>query len=167
MTPVAEQSAPASEATPLVGILAGSASDMPVMQQAVAILETFEIPSEIRVLSAHRNPDAVDAYARIAEERGIQVLICGAGMAAHLAGAVAARTVLPVIGVPIAAKHLGGVDALYATVQMPRGVPVATVAVDGAVNAAILAAQILGVRDEAIQVRLRRFKEDLAEGIKL
>ena len=96
-----------------------------------------------------------------------QVIICGAGLAAHLAGAVAARTVLPVIGVPIGTKYLGGADALYSTVQMPRGVPVATVAIDGAVNAALLAAQILGVRDEQVRVRLRRFREDLAEGLRL
>jgi 5-(carboxyamino)imidazole ribonucleotide mutase len=150
-----------------VGILTGSASDLPVMQQAQAILEKLEIPSEARVLSAHRSPDQVDAYARLAEERGLQVIICGAGLAAHLAGAVAARTILPVIGVPIGTTYLGGADALYSTVQMPRGVPVATVAIDGAVNAAVLAAQILGIRDEAIRVRLRRFKEDLAEGLKL
>ena len=152
---------------PVVGILTGSASDLPVMQQASAILEKLEIPNEVNVISAHRNPDQLDAYARLAEERGLQVIICGAGLAAHLAGAVAARTVLPVIGVPIGSKSLGGADALYSTVQMPRGVPVATVAIDGAVNAALLAAQILGVGDEQVRVRLRRFKEDLAEGLKL
>jgi len=154
-------------AGPLVGILTGSASDLPVMQQAGAILDKLEIPNEINVISAHRNPDQLDEYARLAEERGLQVIICGAGLAAHLAGAVAARTVLPVIGVPIGTKYLGGADALYSTVQMPSGVPVATVAIDGAVNAAVLAAQILGVRDESVRVRLRRFKEDLGEGLKL
>ena len=152
---------------PLVGILTGSASDLPVMQQASAILDKLEIANEIHVISAHRNPDQIDEYSRLAEERGLQVIICGAGLAAHLAGAVAARTVLPVIGVPIGTKYLGGADALYSTVQMPRGVPVATVAIDGAVNAALLAAQILGVRDEEVRVRLRRFKEDLAEGLRL
>jgi 5-(carboxyamino)imidazole ribonucleotide mutase len=152
---------------PLVGILSGSASDLPVMQQASAILDKLEVPNEVNVISAHRNPDQLDEYARLAEERGLQVIICGAGLAAHLAGAVAARTVLPVIGVPIGTKYLGGADALYSTVQMPRGVPVATVAIDGAVNAALLAAQILGVRDESVRVRLRRFKEDLAEGLRL
>ena len=156
-----------AENRPLVGILTGSASDLPVIQQAAAILDKLEIPNEVSVLSAHRNPDQVDEYARLAEERGLQVLICGAGLAAHLAGAVAARTVLPVIGVPIGTKYLGGADALYSTVQMPPGVPVATVAIDGAVNAAILAAQILGVRDEDVRRRLRRFKEDLSEGLKL
>lgn len=152
---------------PIVGILTGSASDLPVIEQAGAILEKFDVPHEIHVMSAHRNPDQVDEYVRMAEERGLQVLICGAGMAAHLAGAVAARTVLPVIGVPIAAKHLGGADALYSTVQMPRGVPVATVAIDGAVNAAILAVQIVAVGDENLRVKLRKFKEDLGEGLKL
>ncbi len=156
-----------AENRPLVGILTGSASDLPVIQQAAAILDKLEIPNEVSVLSAHRNPDQVDEYARLAEERGLQVLICGAGLATHLAGAVAARTVLPVIGVPIGTKYLGGADALYSTVQMPPGVPVATVAIDGAVNAAILAAQILGVRDEDVRRRLRRFKEDLSEGLKL
>src|SRR5919198_104356 len=137
------------------------------MEQAAAMLERFEIPHELHVMSAHRNPDQVDEYARLAEERGIRVLICGAGMAAHLAGAVAARTILPVIGVPLGTKYIGGADALYSTVQMPRGVPVATVAIDGAVNAAILAAQILGVGDPGIRERIRRFKKDLAEGLKL
>jgi phosphoribosylaminoimidazole carboxylase PurE protein len=103
----------------------------------------------------------------VAEERGMKVIICGAGLAAHLAGAVAARTVLPVIGVPIWSKYTAGMDSLLSTVQMPRGVPVATVAIDGATNAAILAAQIIGVGDEEVRRRLRKFKEDLAEGLKL
>jgi 5-(carboxyamino)imidazole ribonucleotide mutase len=152
---------------PLVGILVGSASDLPVINQAGAILERLEIPHEIHVMSAHRTPDAVDEYARTAEERGLVAVICGAGRAAHLAGAVAARTVLPVIGVPVGADHLGGADALYSTVQMPKGVPVATVGIDGAVNAAILAAQILAVRDSEVRKRLHEFKESLAEGFKL
>lgn len=152
---------------PLVGILVGSASDLPVLQQAGAILERFEIPHEIHVMSAHRNPDAVDEYARTAEDRGLVAIICGAGRAAHLAGSVAARTVLPVIGVPVGADHLGGADALYSTVQMPRGVPVATVGIDAAVNAALLAVEILGVRDADVRKRLHEFKESLAEGFKL
>jgi 5-(carboxyamino)imidazole ribonucleotide mutase len=155
-----------AEDGPVVGILTGSASDLPVIQQAGAILERFEIPHEIHVMSAHRNPDQVDEYARTAEERGLVTIICGAGRAAHLAGAVAARTPLPVIGVPIGSDQLGGADALYATVQMPRGVPVATVAIDGAVNAAVLAAQIVAVRDEGVRKRLHEFKESLAEGFK-
>ena len=137
------------------------------MEQATAILERFEIPHELHVISAHRNPDSVDEYSRTAEDRGLRVLICGAGMAAHLAGAVAARTIVPVIGVPIGTKYVGGADALYSTVQMPRGVPVATVAIDGAVNAAILAAQIIAVGDESMAVRLREFKQSLSEGLKL
>jgi 5-(carboxyamino)imidazole ribonucleotide mutase len=152
---------------PLVGILVGSASDLPVLQQAGAILERFEIPHEIHVMSAHRNPDAVDEYARTAEERGLVAIICGAGRAAHLAGSVAARTVLPVIGVPVGADQLGGADALYSTVQMPRGVPVATVGIDAAVNAALLAVEILAVRDTDVRKRLHEFKESLAEGFKL
>jgi 5-(carboxyamino)imidazole ribonucleotide mutase len=152
---------------PLVGILVGSASDLPVLQQATAILERLGIPNEIQVMSAHRTPDLVDEYARTAEERGLVALICGAGRAAHLAGAVAARTILPVIGVPVGADQLGGADALYATVQMPRGVPVATVGIDGAVNAAVLAAQIIAVRDPEVRKKLHEFKESLAEGFRL
>jgi 5-(carboxyamino)imidazole ribonucleotide mutase len=152
---------------PIVGILVGSASDLPVLQQSTAILERLGIPNEIQVMSAHRTPDLVDEYARTAEERGLVVIICGAGRAAHLAGAVAARTTLPVIGVPVGADQLGGADALYATVQMPRGVPVATVGIDGAVNAAVLAAQIIAVRDPHFRKKLHEFKESLAEGFKL
>ncbi len=156
-----------SDTAPVVGILVGSASDLPVIQQAGAILEKLGVAHEIHVKSAHRNPDEVDEYARMAEERGIKVIICGAGMAAHLAGAVAARTALPVIGVPISAPNLDGLDALLSTVQMPRGVPVAAVAIDGAVNAAVLAAQIVAVGDESLRVQLRKFKEDLSGGVKL
>lgn len=156
-----------TERTPLVGILVGSASDLPVIQNAGTILEMFDIPHEIHVKSAHRNPDQVDEYVRTAEERGIRVLIAGAGMAAHLAGAMAARTSLPVIGVPIAAKNLDGLDALLSTVQMPKGVPVATVAIDGAINAAILAVQILATADDGLRVKLNKFRADLEEGLKL
>jgi 5-(carboxyamino)imidazole ribonucleotide mutase len=151
---------------PVIGILCGSASDLPVMQQATAILERFQVPGELRVISAHRNPDAVDEYARTAEDRGLVCVIAGAGMANHLAGAVAARTALPVIGVPLSGSKLDGVDALYSTVQMPKGVPVATVAIDGATNAAILAAQILAVRDQEVRARLYEFKDSLAEGFR-
>jgi 5-(carboxyamino)imidazole ribonucleotide mutase len=158
------QSGPGDNA--LIGILVGSASDLPVMQQATEILRRFGIAHEIRVVSAHRNPDLVDEYARTAEERGIVCVICGAGMANHLAGAVAARTALPVIGVPLGSSKLSGADALYSTVQMPKGVPVATVAIDGAVNAAILAAQILAVRDPSVRAKIYEFKESLAEGFR-
>ena len=155
------------EEAPLVGVLTGSASDLPTMQQAGAVLARFGIEFELNVLSAHRNPDSVDEYARTAEERGIKVLICGAGLAAHLAGAVAARVAIPVIGVPLGTKTLGGADALYSTVQMPRGTPVATVGIDNAQNAAILAVQILAVEDTELRAEVHRFKESLAEGLKL
>ncbi len=154
------------EARPLVGVLCGSPSDLPTMQQATAILERLGIPHEIYVVSAHRNPDQVDEYARTADERGMACIICGAGMANHLAGAVAARTALPVIGVPLSGSQLAGVDALYSTVQMPKGVPVATVAIDGAVNAAILAAQIIAVGDPDVRAKIYEFKDSLAEGFR-
>ena len=157
---------PPDGTSPLIGILCGSSSDLPVIQQAGAILERFEIPYELRVVSAHRNPDEVDEYARKAEGRGLVAIIAAAGMANHLAGAVAARTVLPVIGVPLSGSKLEGVDALYSTVMMPTGVPVATVAVDGAKNAAILAAQIVAVADRDVRARLSEFKEKLAEGLR-
>jgi 5-(carboxyamino)imidazole ribonucleotide mutase len=160
------QPAQGSGGPPVVGILVGSASDLPVMQQATAILERFQVPHELRVISAHRNPDAVDEYARTAEQRGLVCVICGAGMANHLAGAVAARTVLPVVGVPLSGSKLNGADALYSTVQMPKGVPVATVAIDGAMNAAILAVQILALRDPEVRQRLYEFKDSLAEGFR-
>ncbi len=140
--------------SPTVGILTGSESDLPVLEKCTARLEALGIDHELQVLSAHRNPEGVAEYVASAPERGIKVFICAAGMAAHLAGAVAARTNLPVIGIPIAASTLGGFDALLATVQMPSGVPVATVAVNGAANAAILAAQILALSDPQLSERL-------------
>ena len=155
-----------AEVSPQVGILVGSASDLPIMRQAAEILRRFGVPHELRVISAHRNPDLVDEYARTAEERGMACLICGAGMANHLAGAVAARTALPVIGVPLSGSKLNGMDALLSTVQMPKGVPVATVAIDGAINAAILAAQILAVRDKDVLAKIYEFKDSLAEGFR-
>ena len=140
--------------SPSVGILVGSKSDLPVMEKCTNRLEDLGIDYELEVRSAHRNPEAVAEYVTSAPERGIKVFICAAGMAAHLAGAVAARTNLPVIGIPIAAGTLGGFDALLATVQMPSGVPVATVAVNGAANAAVLAAQILALSDSELSQRL-------------
>jgi 5-(carboxyamino)imidazole ribonucleotide mutase len=133
--------------SPSVGILVGSKSDLPVIEKCTKRLEDLGIDYELEIRSAHRNPEDVAQYVASAPERGVKVFICAAGMAAHLAGAVAARTNLPVIGIPIAAGTLGGFDALLATVQMPSGVPVATVAVNGAANAAILAAQILALSD--------------------
>ena len=140
--------------SPSVGILVGSKSDLPVMEKCTNRLEDLGIDYELEVRSAHRNPEAVAEYVTSAPERGIKVFICAAGMAAHLAGAVAARTNLPVIGIPIAAGTLGGFDALLATVQMPSGVPVATVAVNGAAKAAVLAAQILALSDSELAQRL-------------
>ena len=140
--------------SPSVGILVGSKSDLPVLERCTARLEDLGVDFELEVLSAHRNPEDVAEYVASAPQRGIKVFICAAGMAAHLAGAVAARTNLPVIGIPICAGTLGGFDALLATVQMPSGVPVATVAVNGAANAAVLAAQILALSDPELAKRL-------------
>jgi len=141
--------------SPSVGILVGSKSDLPVIEKCTKRLEDLGIDYELEVRSAHRNPEDVAGYVASAPERGVKVFICAAGMAAHLAGAVAARTTLPVIGIPIAAGTLGGFDALLATVQMPSGVPVATVAVNGAANAAVLAAQILALCDPALAETLK------------
>ena len=140
--------------SPSVGILIGSESDLPVLEKCRARLSSLGIDFELEVLSAHRNPEGVAEYVASAPGRGIRGFICAAGMAAHLAGAVAARTNLPVIGIPVAAGTLGGFDALLATVQMPSGVPVATVAVNGAANAAVLAAQILALSDPELAERL-------------
>ncbi len=152
---------------PLVGILMGSDSDRPVMDKAHAVLERFGIRFESEVMSAHRKPGRVSEYASGAEERGLRVLIAGAGLAAHLPGVVAAHTTLPVIGVPLYQEALGGADALYSCVQMPPGVPVATVAIGGSKNAAVLAAQILATGDEELRARLRDYKIELSQGLKL
>ncbi len=153
---------------PLVGIIMGSRSDLPTMNEAVHLLEEFGIAYELRVLSAHRTPEATALYAKKAEQRGIKIIVAGAGGAAHLAGAVAAHTTLPVIGVPIETKYLKGIDSLFSTVQMPAGVPVATVAIgkSGAKNAAILCAQSLGLSKHKIQKKLRAHKRKLASKIK-
>jgi len=140
--------------SPLVGILMGSDSDLSVMEKAAATLQEMGVPFELNISSAHRMPDKTAEYARTARERGLAVIIAGAGMAAHLAGVVAAHTTLPVIGVPLKSGALKGVDALYSTVQMPPGIPVATVAIDGAVNAAFLACQIIAVHDAELAKRL-------------
>jgi 5-(carboxyamino)imidazole ribonucleotide mutase len=139
----------------------GSIKDMPKMEACTDVLDSFSIDHEVLVLSAHRTPHEVATFASDARDNGFGVIICGAGKAAHLAGAVAAHTTLPVIGVPIAAGALGGVDALYSTVQMPTGIPVATVAIDSAANAAYLAASILSVSDETLAARLAQFRVDL------
>jgi 5-(carboxyamino)imidazole ribonucleotide mutase len=156
-----------SQQAPLVGVLAASPAELTVMQQAGAILEKLDIPHEIRVMSSSRSPDVVDEYARTAFDRGIKVMICTTGISGHLASAVAARTILPVIGVPISSDQMTGTMALSVTALMPSGVPVATVGIDASVNAAILAAQIVGLTDPEAQARLWKFKDDLAEGLKL
>ena len=143
---------------PKVAILMGSPNDKEKMAGAAKMLGRFGIDVDERVMSAHRNPHDVAAFASSARDAGFGVMICGAGMAAHLAGVVAAHTTLPVIGVPLSGGALNGVDALYATVQMPRGIPVATVAVDGSANAGILAAQILALGDDTIAKALDEFK---------
>ncbi len=142
---------------PLVGVVMGSDSDLPVMRQAAEVLGELEVPFEIRVVSAHRTPTDMIAYGQSAEERGLRVIIAGAGGAAHLPGMLAAVTPLPVVGVPVSLKNLDGLDSLLSIVQMPKGVPVATVAVDGARNAGLLAARILGASDAALRDKLRAF----------
>jgi 5-(carboxyamino)imidazole ribonucleotide mutase len=145
-----------------VAVLMGSGSDRPVMEKAGQVLEQFGIEHETRVLSAHKTPDETLAFAAGAADAGFEVIICGAGKAAHLAGVVAAKTVLPVIGVPLSAS-LDGLDALLSTVQMPTGIPVATVAVDAAANAALLAVSILAVSDPGLREKLVAYRRDLAE----
>lgn len=150
---------------PLVGILMGSASDGPVMDEAKVALRRFGIEYEDKVISAHRTPELAREYARTARERGVDVIIAGAGRAAHLAGALAAQTTVPVIGVPIVSGEMGGMDALLSTVQMPPGVPVATVGTNGARNAGILAAQMLSLKYPEIADELAAFKQELAEKV--
>jgi len=152
---------------PLVGILMGSDNDFDVMVEVARALKGFGVSCEMTVASAHRSPDRTSTYVRQARERGLKVLICGAGAAAHLAGVVASETTLPVIGVPIDSSALKGLDALLATVQMPGGIPVATMAIGkaGARNAGIFAAQILATTDQAIADRLAGHKEELARGV--
>lgn len=140
---------------PLVGIVGGSRSDFPVLERAQAVLAELGVPCELRVVSAHRTPDHLFAYAETAEARGVRVIVAGAGGAAHLPGMLAAKTQLPVIGVPVPTQSLGGLDSLLSIVQMPRGVPVATVAIGNAENAALLAASILALSDPALAERLR------------
>jgi len=150
---------------PVVGILMGSDSDLPVMKKAAGVLCDLDIPFEMRIMSAHRTPEEAASWAQAARGRGIKVIIAGAGLAAHLAGSLAAHTTLPVIGVPLASGALSGLDALLATVQMPSGIPVATVAVDGAKNAAFLAAAILAVEDSGLAHRLQDFRRSQKETV--
>lgn len=152
--------------TPLVGIIMGSDSDLPVMQAAADLLRQFDIPHEVTVVSAHRTPERMMEYARQARERGLQVIIAGAGGAAHLPGMVASVTTLPVIGVPIKSSNsIDGWDSVLSILQMPNGVPVATVALNAAKNAGILAAQILGTRDAVIAASLEAYKVSLSQDV--
>ncbi len=153
------------EGKPVVGVLGGSKSDFPVLEKAGAILAQLDIPYEMLVVSAHRTPDRLFKYAETAASRGIEVIIAGAGGAAHLPGMLAAKTPLPVIGVPIPTEHLRGLDSLLSIVQMPKGIPVATVAIGGAENAGLLAAQILAGRYPEVRERVRAFRTMQTESV--
>jgi 5-(carboxyamino)imidazole ribonucleotide mutase len=155
------------EAAPLVGILIGSDSDYSTIEETIKILKSFEIPHEVNVISAHRTPMAAHDYATKAESKGLEVIIAGAGGAAHLAGVIASLTPLPVIGVPMETKSLGGLDSLLSIVQMPGGVPVATMAIGtaGARNAGIFAAQILGGKYPAVRLKVKNYKESMASEV--
>jgi len=150
----------------LVSIVMGSDSDLPIMREAARVLDELGITYEVVITSAHRTPRETEAFARGAAGRGIKVIIAGAGGAAHLPGVIASFTNLPVIGVPIKTSSLGGLDSLYSIVQMPRGIPVATMAIDGAKNAGLFAAQILALESEEIRKRLAEFREDLARQVR-
>jgi phosphoribosylaminoimidazole carboxylase PurE protein len=146
---------------PLVGIVMGSDSDWPLVQKAADTLKTFGVPYEVRVMSAHRTPDLAFEYSGTAEARGLKVIIAAAGLAAHLGGVLAAHTVLPVIGIPVGGGPLNGQDALYSTVQMPSGIPVATVGISNATNAALLAVQILGTADATLRQKFHTYKDEM------
>jgi len=152
---------------PLVGILMGSDSDLETMVHCAKMLERFEVPYEIRIVSAHRSPQKAGEYIRTVVDRGIEAVICAAGMAAHLAGVIAAETVIPVICVPLAGSSLAGLDALYSIVQMPPGIPVATMAIGipGAKNAAIMAAEILAIKDPSLREKLLSHKKEMADEV--
>ena len=148
-----------------VAVMMGSDSDLPIVQKAIDTLASFGVPAEVHVFSAHRTPEQARDFSVNARKNGFGAIICAAGMAAHLAGAVAANTTLPVIGIPIQSKQIGGIDALLSTVQMPSGIPVATVAIDGAVNAALLSIQILAVEDEGLAAKLDAKRVEDAEKV--
>lgn len=143
-----------------VGIVMGSDSDLPIVEKAIGVLQEYQVPFEVHVYSAHRTPDEAREFSANARQNGFGVIIAAAGMAAHLAGAIAANTTLPVIGIPIKSKSLDGIDALLSTVMMPTGIPVATVAIDGASNAALLAIQILAINDELLAEKLDKARTD-------
>jgi 5-(carboxyamino)imidazole ribonucleotide mutase len=154
-----------SETTPLIGIIMGSDSDLPTMEKAIAVCEDFAVSHEVAIISAHRTPDRMVEYARNAHQQGIKVIIAGAGGAAHLPGMVASLTPLPVIGVPVTTRQLQGVDSLYSIVQMPRGIPVATVAIGNAQNAGLLAVQILATSDPQLQNKIQQYRQNLAQAV--
>jgi 5-(carboxyamino)imidazole ribonucleotide mutase len=154
-----------ADASPLVGVLGGSKSDFPILQKAVDMLTGLGVPSELLVVSAHRTPDRLFAYAEQAADRGIEVIVAGAGGAAHLPGMLAAKTHVPVIGVPIPTDHLRGLDSLLSIVQMPRGVPVATVAIGNAENAGLLAAQMLSIKHAGVRRRVMKFRREQTEAV--
>ena len=158
-----ERKANMTEQTPLVGIIMGSKSDMPAMEPCMEQLDAFGVPYEVKIASAHRKPDVVHEWAAGAHGRGMRVIIAAAGKAAHLGGVVAAFTPLPVITVPMKTSDLGGLDSLLSMVQMPSGVPVACVAINGAKNAAVLAVQMMGTGDEAMREKIIAFKREMAE----
>lgn len=158
-----ERKANMTEQTPLVGIIMGSKSDMPAMEPCMEQLDAFGVPYEVKIASAHRKPDVVHEWAAGAHGRGMKVIIAAAGKAAHLGGVVAAFTPLPVIAVPMKTSDLGGLDSLLSMVQMPSGVPVACVAINGAKNAAVLAVQMMGTGDEAMREKIIAFKREMAE----
>ncbi|MBW4431027.1 MAG: 5-(carboxyamino)imidazole ribonucleotide mutase [Pelatocladus maniniholoensis HA4357-MV3] len=149
----------------LVGIIMGSDSDLPTMQGAIAVCEDFGVAVEVAIVSAHRTPERMVEYAQSAHERGIKVIIAGAGGAAHLPGMVASLTVLPVIGVPVPSRHLQGVDSLYSIVQMPAGIPVATVAIGNATNAGLLAVQILATQQPKLQEKIQKYRQNLSDSV--
>lgn len=151
--------------SPIVGILMGSDSDLPTLQGAIALCEDFQVPLEVVIVSAHRTPERLFEYAQTALERGLKVIIAGAGGAAHLPGMLASLTPLPVIGVPVQSKALQGVDSLYSIVQMPAGIPVATVAIGNAQNAALLALQILALSDPALMAKIQAYRENLRQSV--
>lgn len=151
--------------TPLVGIIMGSDSDLPTMEAAIAVCEEFDIPHEVAIISAHRTPNRMANYAQTAVERGLKIIIAGAGGAAHLPGMVAALTPVPVIGVPVKSKSLQGIDSLYSIVQMPGGIPVATVAIGNAKNAGLLAVQILATHDLNLLHQIQAYRQTLEESV--
>jgi len=150
---------------PIVGIIMGSDSDLPTMKEAIAICEEFDVPSEVAIVSAHRTPQRMFEYAQTAHQRGLKVIIAGAGGAAHLPGMVASLTPLPVIGVPVQTRTLQGIDSLYSIVQMPGGIPVATVAIGNAKNAGLLAVQILASHQPELLEKVQKYRETLAESV--